>query len=52
MDDTKVNIFKKYFNDDRGFGKNKHLAIELLEKTIKMLSDDAQQCLGQGNLLF
>ena len=37
MDDKKVNIFKTYFNDDRGFGKNKHLAIELLEKTIQML---------------
>ena len=52
MDDKKVNIFKTYFNDDRGFGKNKHLAIELLEKTIQMLDEfNIDYMLISGTLL-
>ena len=52
MDDKTINIFKTYFNDDRGFGKNKHLAIELLEKTIQMLDEfNIDYMLISGTLL-
>jgi phosphorylcholine metabolism protein LicD len=52
MEFNKLQIYKTYFSDDRGFGKNKTLAIELLEKTIKMLDEfNIDYMLISGTLL-
>ena len=45
-------IYNKYFNDDLGFGKDKPLAIDLLQKTINILDEfKIEYMLISGTLL-
>ena len=45
-------IIKQYFNEERGFGKYKPIAINLLKKTIEILEEyDINYFLISGTLL-
>lgn len=50
--EQKVELVKKYFSENNGFGKDKDVAIELLKNTIKMLNENnINYCLICGTLL-
>ena len=52
MTDKQIEIYNRCFHSKLGFEKNKHLAIELLEKTIKMLDEfNIDYMLISGTLL-